>query len=80
LLKRALGFTWQEVYSEDVVDRKSGEILECAKRKVVTKEVPPDVRATLFWLKNRRPERWRERVDQPEEVPDYQFDEDEMNL
>ncbi len=24
------------------------------------KPVPPDVRAAVFWLKNRRPERWRD--------------------
>ena len=25
------------------------------------KEVPPDVRAAVFWLKNRRPESWKDR-------------------
>ena len=25
------------------------------------KHVPPDVKAAVFWLKNRRPRRWRER-------------------
>ncbi|MDD3155667.1 MAG: hypothetical protein PHS41_12450 [Victivallaceae bacterium] len=60
LLRRALGFRQEEVYSEDICDRKSGEVLQSVKRKVVTKEVPPDVRALLFWLKNRSPGRWRE--------------------
>lgn len=27
------------------------------------KEVPPDVRAAVFWLKNRRPENWKDRRD-----------------
>ncbi len=80
LLRRALGFKQQEVYSEDVIDRKSGEVLDTAKRKIVTKEVPPDVRALLFWLKNRCPDRWRDRIEQPDDTPDYQFDEDETQL
>ena len=25
------------------------------------RHIPPDVRAAVFWLKNRRPKRWRER-------------------
>ena len=25
--------------------------------------VPPDIAAATFWLKNRRPKRWREKVD-----------------
>ena len=25
------------------------------------KEIPPDVRAAVFWLKNRRPESWKDR-------------------
>ena len=25
------------------------------------KEIPPDVRAAVFWLKNRRPENWQDR-------------------
>ncbi len=80
LLRRALGFQQQEVYSEDIVDRKSGEVLDSAKRKTVTKEVPPDVRALLFWLKNRCPDRWRDRIEPQDDTPDYQFDEDEQNL
>lgn len=58
LVKRALGFQISEATSEEVVDKKSGEILEVLKRRTVTKEVPPDVRALLFYLKNRWPERW----------------------
>ena len=78
LLKRALGFRQEEASSEELVDKKSGEILEVLKRKVITKEVPPDVRAVLFWLKNRCPERWNERAEEPEhfhyEPPDEESD------
>ena len=27
--------------------------------------MPPDVTAQIFWLKNRRPDRWRDKVEAP---------------
>ncbi len=80
LLQRALGFEQQEVYLEDVIDKKSGEVMELAKRKIVKKMIPPDVRALLFWLKNRYPESWRDRIDPMHDDNDYEFDSDEQNL
>lgn len=80
LLKRALGFTQEEIYSEDIIDKDSGEVTNLAKRKVIRKSVPPDVRALLFWLKNRYPERWKDKIDAPPEAFDYNFGEDEQNL
>lgn len=54
LLKRALGYE----YDEEVRERmESGEI---ALTKVVTKQVPPDVTAQIYWLKNRMPKKWRD--------------------
>ncbi len=38
---------------------KTKEILE----KKVIKQVSPDVTAQIFWLKNRRPDRWRDKQD-----------------
>ena len=58
LIKRALGFQINEATAEEIVDKKTGEIQEVLKRKTITKDVPPDVRALLFYLKNRWPERW----------------------
>lgn len=53
LLKRALGYTVKE---EKLT--KDGELVE------VEKEVPGDVTAQIFWLKNRKPDVWR---DKPED-------------
>jgi hypothetical protein len=53
LLKRALGYTIKE---EKLT--KDGELVE------VEKEVPGDVTAQIFWLKNRKPDVWR---DKPED-------------
>lgn len=55
LLKRALGYTYNEVTQE--VD----EFGDLAVSKVVTKQVSPDVTAQIFWLKNRKPKEWRDK-------------------
>lgn len=54
LLKRALGYTVKE---EKLT--KDGEVIE------LEREVPGDVTAQIFWLKNRKPDSWR---DKPEET------------
>ena len=58
LLKRALGYEYMEERVE--ISEKDG-------RKVIqtVKRVIPDTAAQIFWLKNRRPGRWR---DKPEIV------------
>lgn len=53
LLRRALGFEYTEVTVEDS-DRG-------AKRRETTKLVPPDVSAQTFWLRSRRPDKWRDK-------------------
>lgn len=50
LLKRALGYTVKE---EKLT--KDGEVVE------LEREVPGDVTAQIFWLKNRKPDAWRDR-------------------
>lgn len=51
LLKRALGYEYTEVMVE--------ESDEATRRRETTKQSAPDVRAQMFWLKNRRPDKWR---------------------
>lgn len=53
LLKRALGYCYTEVTEEE---SESG-----FKRKTVVKEVIPDTTAQIFWLKNRKPNEWRDK-------------------
>ena len=50
LLKRALGYKYDEITYENGKETKR-----------VTKEVQPDTTAQIFWLKNRRPDKWRDR-------------------
>ena len=60
LLKRALGYRYEEVTRELKPNALTGEA-ELVPVKVVCKEVAPDMAALLLWLKNRRPQRWREK-------------------
>ena len=52
LLKRALGYTVKEY-----IDDADGN------RRVIEKQMPPDVTAQIFWLKNRKPQNWRDKRD-----------------
>lgn len=56
LLKRALGYEYTEIKTEES---------EVAGTKVTRtiKEVQPDTTAQIFWLKNRKPDMWRDRKD-----------------
>lgn len=54
LYKRAVGYEYEEVKEE----YKNGEL---TSRTVIKKQVNPDVTAQMIWLKNRRPEKWREK-------------------
>lgn len=67
LLKRALGYYWEEVTTEQTGDAP-------AKIKRVKRHVPGDVAAMIFWLKNRKNSDWKERQ------PDVRGDEDETGV
>lgn len=54
LLKRALGYEYEEVTTTTYPDGKE-EI------KSVVKQVVPDTTAQIFWLKNRKPDDWRDK-------------------
>lgn len=60
LLKRALGYEYTETTREAVQDPNSGEVKMQVTKKV-TKQVTPDTTAQIFWLKNRKPDKWRDK-------------------
>ena len=60
LLKRALGYTVEEL--DETIVEKGNNVVEVRTRRNV-RHIPPDVTAITFWLKNRQPARWRDRVD-----------------
>ena len=55
LLKRALGYEYTETTREYIP-----ELDEMKTTKKVTKQVAPDTTAQIFWLKNRKPDKWRD--------------------
>ncbi|WP_144519669.1 hypothetical protein [Bacillus thuringiensis] len=58
LFKRATGYTYEEV----TVERQQNEDdCESVETKRVKRQVPPDSTAIIFWLKNRKPQAWRDR-------------------
>ena len=69
LRKKALGFreTEQTVSVRKTVEYENGKrVREVTEPIVVESEryYPPDTAAQIFWLKNRRPERWRDKQEQ----------------
>ena len=54
LLRRALGYEYEEVKK-----KFEGDVL--IEKTVTKKEVIPDTTAQIFWLKNRKPDKWRDK-------------------
>lgn len=60
LLKRALGYTEEETVTE-IIELPGGKQRKQIRK--TTKVYPPDVTAQIFWLKNRKPKQWRDKVE-----------------
>ena len=58
LLKRALGYEYEEVKQIIEKDEKGKDRKRIEK---TVKQVAPDTTAQIFWLKNRKPDEWRDR-------------------
>lgn len=58
LFNRARGIEYEEKTFESKLNKETGQMEEvCTKR--VTKFIPPDPTSAMFWLTNRRPDRWK---------------------
>lgn len=63
LLKRAMGYSYTETRKEIDANGK--------KKVIVTeKHVEPDTVAQIFWLRNRKPNKWRNNPEAPESEDD----------
>jgi len=60
LLKRALGYTQEETITE-IIEQPDGRTRKQIRK--VQRVFPPDVTAQIFWLKNRKPKQWRDKVE-----------------
>ncbi|MCT9852856.1 helix-turn-helix domain-containing protein [Priestia megaterium] len=62
LLKRALGYEYEEITKESQWNEKTNKY-ELVITKSIKKRQAPDTIAQIFWLKNRRPDKWRDKQD-----------------
>ena len=65
LLKRALGYDYEETITE-IVELAGGKQRKQIRK--VAKHMPADTTAQIFWLKNRRPDKWRDKVENVQTV------------
>lgn len=66
LLKRAMGYDYEETVTEIYKGADGQERQHIRRHK---KHMPADVTAQIYWLNNRRPERWRNRKAAETEQP-----------
>lgn len=72
LLKRAKGGF--EVKEKRIEKWKDADGIEREHTVIITREVPPDTTAQIFWLKNRRPDLWRDRHENDVSIKNVNFD------
>ena len=65
LLKRALGYDYEETITE-IVELAGGKQRKQIRK--VSKHMPADTTAQIFWLKNRRPDKWRDKIENVQTV------------
>ena len=77
LLKRAKGYTYtettEEIYTSGERDANGEYKITERHSRRVTKEVPPETAAAFIWLKNRRPDKWRDKREYVTDVTDNAF-------
>lgn len=61
LYNRALGYS----HAEEKIFQSDGKII----RAETTKHYPPDTQAASLWLRNRQPQKWRDKVDHEHSGP-----------
>lgn len=61
LFKRACGYRFEEITTEEKLDR-NGDVRTLTKK--VIRDIPPDPTSAMFWMTNRRPERWKYKPDE----------------
>lgn len=67
LFKRACGYQCEEVTVEEKLDR-DGKVHTLTKK--VIRDIPADPSSAMFWLTNRRPDRWKYKPQETDEGGD----------
>ncbi len=60
LFQRCLGMTVTDKYYEERYNKETKEMVKVLVKEVV-REIAPDVKACMYWLKNRMPDRWQDK-------------------
>lgn len=70
LYNRALGYGYSEKKTTvtEILNPETGNIIELKKTEIFEKHMPADTTAMIYWLKNRKPNEWRERRNEPSEI------------
>jgi len=58
LYKSALGFVYEEEVTESKLDKNGEKVIYVRREKRVAQ---PNVAAIIFWLKNRKPNKWKDK-------------------
>ncbi|MDT4330858.1 helix-turn-helix domain-containing protein [Methylomonas sp. MED-D] len=61
LFRRGTGYPYTEVTTREIKN-PAGEVTS-VEVVTVTSEIPPDTEACIFWLTNRQPDKWRNRLE-----------------
>ena len=65
LYKRCIGCVIEEEHSEIIKGENGKPII---KKKIIKKQLPPDVNAARYWLSNRQKERWSNNPETAKEI------------
>ena len=72
LFKSANGYFVDETTTEKVLDIDSGKLV-VVREKTVRRFIPANPTSQIFWLKNRKPEEWKDKREQKIETTDSNF-------
>lgn len=63
LYVRAQGKVYTETIEEDEEGERGGKPYKLHRKRSTTREIPPDTHAAVFWLKNRQPRKWKDKLE-----------------
>lgn len=72
LFKKATGFTVTDTKTICFLDKDTGEMVP-GKMETTVKHVLPDTNAIIFWLKNRCPDLWKDKIVEENDATETQL-------
>lgn len=72
LFKSACGYWYEEIQQEKLWSTELNKLIT-VKEKSVRKFIPPNPTSQIFWLKNRNPDKWKDKREETIETNDNSF-------